>query len=75
MKKQELSNFDDRPDELNPRFLFSTTSTTLLVESLNKVFDVNELIKNELVNRGVDANGRWVGFNKAAKLHKVKVKC
>lgn len=66
------SDFANRPDDLNPKFIFSTTATALLVEALKGVFDLKHLVRLELANRGVDDKGNWVGFEKAKELHKVK---
>lgn len=66
------SDFTNRPDDLNPKFIFSTTATALLVEALKGVFDLKQLIRQELANRGVDDNCDWVGFEKAKVIHKVK---
>lgn len=66
------SDFANRPDDLNPKFIFSTTATALLVEALKGGFDLKHLIRQELANRGVDDSGNWVGFEKAKVIHKVK---
>lgn len=66
------SDFANRPDDLNPKFIFSTTATALLVEALKGGFDLKHLIRQELANRGVDDSGNWVGFEKAKAIHKVK---
>jgi len=66
------SNFENRPDDINAKFIFSTTATALLVEALKGGFDLKHLIRQELANRGVDGNGNWVGFDKAKEIHKVK---
>ena len=66
------SDFANRPDDLNPKFIFSTTATALLVEALKGGFDLKYLVRLELANRGVDDKGNWVGFEKAKELHKVK---
>lgn len=51
-------------DDENPMFLFQMTSAKVLVEILNSKIDLNEFIKHELANRGLDNNGKWVGFQK-----------
>lgn len=42
------------PDEINPQFLFSTTSTELLLQIANGEIDANELALQELRNRRID---------------------
>ncbi len=32
--------------------------------------DIQALVRQELADRGLDANGRWIGFKEAARLHK-----
>lgn len=70
-KKFNPSKYDNREDDLNPRFMFSTTATLLLAEALKGEFDLNYLIRKELANRGQDKNGKWVGFDKAKEIHQV----
>jgi hypothetical protein len=66
------SNFASRPDDVNPKYLFTQTATALLVEALRGDFDLKALIRAELANRGQDNKGNWVGFEQAAKIHKIK---
>ena len=35
--------------------------------------DINKLLKLELSQRGQDSDGKWVGFNDAAKHHQMCV--
>lgn len=65
-------DYESRADDINPRFIFSTTATALLLEALRGDFDLKQLIRRELANRGLNAEGNWVGFDKAAQIHKVK---
>ena len=57
-------------DEDNPEFLYSLTSTKLLLLIGNKRFDPILAAKKELINRGVDKSGKWIGHEKAAQLWK-----
>jgi hypothetical protein len=73
MEKLKLSSdFSSRPDDLNPKYIFSLVPTALLVEALRGDFDLKQLIRRELANRGQDDKGNWVGFDKAAQIHKIK---
>lgn len=65
-------DYESRSDDINPRYIFSTTATALLVEALRGDFDLKQLIRRELANRGQNAEGNWVGFDKAAQIHKIK---
>ena len=65
-------DYESRADDINPRFIFSTTATALLVEALRGDFDLKQLIRRELANRGLNTEGNWVGFDKAAQIHKIK---
>ncbi|MGP8214228.1 MAG: hypothetical protein ACLQQ4_01560 [Bacteroidia bacterium] len=71
-KEQDLKKFDGRKDELDPRYIFNMTATQLLAEALKGDFDITYLIKRQLANRGLDRDGKWVGFDKAKELHQVK---
>lgn len=71
LKLKLSSKFDNRPDDLNPEFVFSQVPTMLL-EALNDGFDLKELIRRELANRGQNMEGNWVGFEEAAKIHQIK---
>lgn len=72
VKKMNPSKFNNRGDDLNPRFMFATTASQLLSEALKGEFDINYLIRKELSNRGQDKNGKWVGFDKAKEIHQVE---
>jgi hypothetical protein len=71
-KEKDLKKYEDRPDELNPKFIFSLTATQLLTEALKGEFDINYMVRRELANRGFDRDGKWIGFDKAKKLHRVQ---
>jgi hypothetical protein len=49
-------------DDLNPIYLFHMTATDLLVAIVKKQINPVELANKELINRGLDENGKWVGF-------------
>ena len=59
MKKYVPKN---ESDDLNPRFLFQTIATDLLMAVVKKQIDPVELASKELDNRGLDSTGKWVGF-------------
>jgi hypothetical protein len=72
-KERSMSkDFENRADDINPRFIFSTTATVLLIEALRGDFDLKQLVRRELANRGLNTEGDWVGFDKAAQIHKIK---
>ena len=71
-KEQQLKKFDNSKDEINPIFIFSLTSTQLIVEGLKGDFDIKYMLRRELANRGCDEKGSWIGFNQAKVLHKIK---
>jgi hypothetical protein len=50
-------------DALQPQYIFSLTYKELLVAIAQGLIDPVELAKKELSNRGLDANGIWVGFS------------
>ena len=49
-------------DELNPIYLYHLTATDLLVAIVKKQIDPVELARKELKKRGLDENGKWIGF-------------
>ncbi len=59
-------------DELNPQYMFALTYTELLVKALNGEIDLEMLARQEMANRGLGKDGKWVGFDAAAKIHGVK---
>lgn len=62
------------PDDENPLFLFATTSTSLLVKALKREFNLVELVRLQLQERGLNAQGKWVGFKAAQKKRKSQSK-
>jgi len=54
-------------DELNPKFIFSNVNTNLLVDAISGKLNLQNLAMNELVARGLDKEGLWVGFEKAKR--------
>lgn len=72
-KERFMSEDNENPaDGTRPRFIFSTVATALLVEALRCDIDLKALVRLELANRGLNAVGDWVGFDKAAQIHKIK---
>lgn len=49
--------------------VLQTASTQLLLMVADGQIDLNLLARLELANRGLDADGKWVGFKKAAEIH------
>ena len=48
-----------------------TAAASVLAAVARGEIDLNRIAKEELVNRGLDVNGAWVGFAKAKELHQV----
>lgn len=48
-----------------------TAAARVLAAVARGEIDLNRIAKEELANRGLDANGAWVGFAKAKELHQV----
>ncbi|AKH36906.1 MULTISPECIES: hypothetical protein [Nitrosomonas] len=40
----------------------------LILAAANGQIDLNEMARNQLINRGLDLSGKWVGFQKAREL-------
>jgi hypothetical protein len=64
--------YANRKDDDNPSFIFSGTSSKLLAEAIKGDFDLIYLVRRELANRGHDGKGKWVGFDEAAKTHRIQ---
>jgi len=52
-------------DEFNPDFMFYGVATKLLVKAANGEIDLMDLAKKQMINRGLDKAGLWVGFKQA----------
>lgn len=53
------------PDDENPLYLYATVDSKLLCQIAKGEINPTELAKKELENRGLDFNGKWVGFRKS----------
>ncbi len=47
--------------------VIQTFDTRFLVALLHDEIDIVKLAREELVSRGLDSNGRWVGFTEAGE--------
>jgi hypothetical protein len=56
-------------DEFSPAFLYSVTSTSLLLAIAGGLIDPVALARGELASRGLDENGIWIGLARAAQIH------
>jgi len=54
-------------DDENPKYMFQTTNTSLLSKIVSGELDPVDLARKEMANRGLNADGDWVGFDNAAK--------
>jgi hypothetical protein len=71
-KRLMPTDYSSRADDINPNYMFCTTPTALLAEALRGGFDIMYFVRAELAKRGLNAEGNWIGFREAAKLHKIK---
>ena len=55
---------EPKSDEVNPIFLFSGTHTELLLRCANHEFNLLQMARSELANRGLNLKGEWVGWRK-----------
>jgi len=46
-----------------------TGPTAVLAAVASGEIDLNRIAREELAGRGLDTNGRWVGFERAAEIH------
>ena len=50
--------------------IFNSITTNMLVAAARGEIDLNEVARKNLADRGLDQEGKWAGFNKAAELLK-----
>lgn len=60
-------------DELNPSFAFNLTATPLLVSLINDPELLFKMASEQLANRGLDIDRKWVGFPHAKQLHEERM--
>ncbi len=53
---------------VNEENIFQTTSNKILVLAVNGEIDLKKIAGKELANRGLDKEGKWVGFEIAEKI-------
>lgn len=70
MKKEKTKT--ELPDDLNPDYMFSITSSELLLQIATGKIDAVDYAKKELANRGTGKAGVWVGFKEAEKQWEVR---
>ena len=71
MTKTKAINKAIERDKENINYLFQTVPTKLLAQILEENTDLKYYVKRELANRGQDREGKWIGFDKAKKLHRI----
>jgi len=54
-------------DDRNPLYALQTLSGEVLQMAARGEIDLNELARAELASRGVDEDGKWVGWNRTTK--------
>jgi hypothetical protein len=59
-------------DDTNPKYMFQTFHTKLVLAIAEGRLDAQEYAKREMASRGLGKSGKWVGFDQAAKEWKVK---
>ena len=66
IKQLQQLHTGDKPlrDDKNPEYLFSTTDSELLLKIVQKEIHPRELALKELEKRGLNKEGRWIGFER-----------
>lgn len=54
--------FTNNDDDKNPQFLFQLTFTELLIKVASGEIDAKKIATQELNSRGLNLEGKWVGF-------------
>lgn len=52
-------------DDANPKYIFSTIATSLMVSIVKGEIDPHRLAAEELAKRGLNMDGKWIGFKAA----------
>ena len=63
MKKE----MEEIPDELNPDLMLNTIASELLIKIAKGEIDIQELVRKQLSDRGIDDQRNWIGPDKARK--------
>ncbi len=63
-KKEAKGDRNIIPDDKNPAYIFCNTHTNMLVLIAAKKINARKLALEELRKRGVDKEGKWVGFKR-----------
>lgn len=61
-KYMDMSGTDLLADEKNPVFILQQIDSSLVRMIAKGELDMVDLAKRELANRGIDVNGKWIGF-------------
>lgn len=64
-----MSMNDRTPLTIEALEYLQTFPVKLLVATLRGDLDLNAVARFELANRGLDREGRWVGFERARQIH------
>lgn len=69
-KKDDRMTMNDRAQlTIEALEYLQTLPTKLLVAAIRGDIDLNAIARRELASRGLDRDGRWVGFEKAREIH------
>ncbi len=66
---KKASDLGTMKDDNNPMFLMSGVDTDILTKIISGKISPLFLASMELANRGLDKQGKWVGFPQAQKIH------
>lgn len=50
-------------------WFLSVLTTQVLVDAVRGNLDLNQLARDEMIRRGLDPEGEWVGSRRARELH------
>jgi hypothetical protein len=60
-----------KPFSIDELGFLQLADTTVLATVARGELDLNRLAREELASRGLDEQGRWVGFPRAAEIHQI----
>ena len=71
-KKRPIAAYTTGSFSVDELAFIQIAPARVLAAVVAEKMDLNLLAREELISRGLDEKGRWVGFDKARQVHKLK---
>lgn len=66
-----MQQYTSGPFTLDEVGFIQIAASKVLAAVARGEIDLNRIAREEMASRGLDQNGKWVGFDKAREIHKV----